>query len=162
MHNPDGLGRYLTKWGIGKELAGEDMKMGRNGENMPYAAIPAYLAEVLGRCDPWGKRVRAHAQIQSLAHAWVDFVRMATDKAQTGKWFATFHRLNELVPELKECKSDVEKVATCVAIIPEEARMDTYEDVEDDDEMGSGGSISLPVAGVVPGRGSRYMEDCIR
>lgn len=56
--NPAGAGKYLAKWGVGSELAREDVKLGRNDTSIPYNAIPSVLAQDIGRTNPYVKARR--------------------------------------------------------------------------------------------------------
>lgn len=131
VDDPAGLGRYLTKWGIGSELAGEMGKLGRNGENVPYSAIPAVLAAELGRGD-LHRAMRRDARVARLVGEWGKFVRFAL--ADRRKWYAGFHRLNELVPELVGLTKRDERVAVCTDVLPVELRPAEHDDAETDEE----------------------------
>lgn len=131
VDDPAGLGRYLTKWGVGSELAGEMGKLGRNGENVPYSAIPALLAAELGRAD-LHRAMRQDRQVARLVDEWAKFVRFAL--ADKRKWYAGFHRLNELVPELKGLTKRDERVAVCTEVLPVELRPAEHDDAESEDD----------------------------
>lgn len=136
VDDPAGVGRYLTKWGIGHELAGEHAKLGRNATSVPYPAIPSVLAHELGGTSPhWA--ANRDPRIRRLVDGWADYVRLAVTCRR--KWYVGFRRKLKLVPELKDATSDRERIAICTAVLPEELRPDRHddaEDAEDDEEPG--------------------------
>lgn len=138
VDDPAGIGKYLTKWGVGRELAAESDKMGRNGVNVPYSAIPCILAEELGgRRDPHDPRTRRDPYVRRLVDGWVDFVKLATSDRK--KWYSGFHQLKTIVPELKDAHRAQETIAICTDILPADLRPERYDDAEvdeDDDEEG--------------------------
>ena len=136
VDDPAGIGKYLTKWGVGQEMASEANKLGRNGVNLPYAAIPAVLAQELGRRDPYGTKARAHRDTRMLVDAWADYVRLA--KMDGNHWYRGFRKLKTLVPELKDAHRAPDKIAVCTEVLPEELRPERYDDSETDEEDAEG------------------------
>lgn len=136
VDDPAGIGRYLTKWGIGQEVAGGFGKMGRNGVNMPYSAIPAVLSAELGALDPWVEAKKDRRVAQLVRH-WLEFVDYAEDVSR--KWYGSFHWLSRkgdkaLVPELAGIKSRRDRIRICTEILPEELRPPRFDDGEDEDD----------------------------
>lgn len=131
VDDPAGIGRYLNKWGIGAELTGEMCKLGRNGDNVPYSAIPSVLAAELGRQDIT-RVARQDRRVAALVAAWGDYVRLALSDKR--KWYSGFHRLTTLVPELKGVATRNERVAICTEVLPEELRPERLDDAEGEDD----------------------------
>ncbi|MGE3361759.1 MAG: hypothetical protein AB7O92_34495, partial [Acidimicrobiia bacterium] len=140
VDDPAGIGRYLSKWGIGSELTGEMMKLGRNGENVPYSAIPAVLAAELGRAD-LDRAMRNDKRVAGLVAAWGDYARLAL--ADRRKWYSGFHRLNQLVPELKGVGGRNERVAVCTDVLPAELRPDRLDDSEQEDDGEAAATLTV-------------------
>lgn len=141
VDDPAGVGRYLAKWGVGRELAAETDKLGRNGENVPYAAIPAILAEELGRRDPHSASVRRNPQYRRMVGGWCEFVRLAT--SDTRRWYRGFRKLRELVPELVDAHRPNERVAVCTDLLPEELRPERLDDLEDSSDVDGGQLLTI-------------------
>lgn len=134
VDDPAGLGRYLTKWGIGHELAAQTEKLGRNGENVPYSAIPAILAAELGRRD-LAAAMRRDRRVCQLVEAWQSYVAFAVgDKRH--RWYSGFRTLNKLVPELREAHTRNERIAVCTELLPAELRPARHDDAEESTEDG--------------------------
>lgn len=142
VDDPAGIGRYLTKWGIGQELAAEADKLGRNGVNVPYAAIPSVLAEELGRAGPYGRRYQRDRNVRRLVDGWADYVRLATTDER--RWHRGFKKLRELVPELRNAHRPVEVIAVCTDVLPEELRPPRYDDTESEEDDGDGEMLVIP------------------
>ncbi|MGD9750005.1 MAG: hypothetical protein AB7W59_03310 [Acidimicrobiia bacterium] len=140
VDDPAGLGRYLTKWGIGAELAGEMSKLGRNGENVPYSAIPAVLAAELGRRD-LVRVMGADRRVRRLVEAWGEFVRFATTDRQH-RWYSGFRTLGKLVPELQGVTGRNERIAVCTELLPPELRPARHDDAEQTDDDAEGDSTT--------------------
>lgn len=142
--DPTIVARYLLKWGIGRELAAEADKLGRNGENVPLAAIPSILAEELGRHDPH-RRTRIDRRVRLLVAGWVEFVKVAT--ADTAKWYRGFRNLKDLVPELRDVSRPADRIAAATDVLPVELRpertldAETEEDVEDGERLTVAGDV---------------------
>lgn len=141
VDDPAGLGVYLTKWGIGRELAAEVDKLGRNGVNVPLAAVPSVLADELGRSDPFGRRYQSDRHVRRLVDGWVDFVRVAT--ADSRHWYRGFRSLRKLVPELANAHRPVEVIAVCTAVLPEELQPERFDDQESEEDEGEGELLTV-------------------
>jgi hypothetical protein len=128
VDDPEAVARYLAKWGVGQELAAESDKLGRNGVNVPLAAIPAILAEQLGRLDPYSPRVLRDPNTRRMVHGWSAYVRLAVSDKR--KWYAGFHQLKQMVPELKGLTRPQEIIATCTELLPAELRPERFDDSE--------------------------------
>ncbi len=140
------VGHYLAKWGVGRELTGEYGKVGRNGENMPYLAIPQLLAEMLGRMDPI-EAADQRVQVRRLVADWLEFFDLAWSDAGSRKWFSGFYRLNKLVPELRDVTDAGERIALCTELLPEHLQPPRADDTEqqgDEDPSAEGDGEAQP------------------
>lgn len=135
VDDPAGVGQYLTKWGIGQELVAGADKLGRNGVNVPYSAIPGVLTHELGRRDPF--KARQHEPyVRLLVDGWLDYVRLAT--ADSRQWYRGFHKLKDLVPELKGLTRPNEVIAAATEILPAELRPERADDAELEEDTPTG------------------------
>lgn len=141
VDDPERVARYMLKWGVGSELVAEADKLGRNGVNVPLTAIPAVLADQLGRLDPWSPKALRNPDTRRMVHAWADFVRLATgtEKWQKQKWYGGFHTMRDMVPELNRAHTPPEIIAVCTEVLPAECRPERFDDseLEEDDEDGN-------------------------
>lgn len=137
VDNPAGAGKYLVKWGVGSELAREDVKLGRNETSIPYNAIPSVLAQDIGRTNPYVK-ARRDPYVRRLVTGWGEFVKLATSDGR--KWFVGFSKKLDLVPELRGLGKPAEIIAAATEVLPAELRPAEHDDGEreDDDEDGIG------------------------
>lgn len=142
IDDPAGIGRYLTKWAIGAELAGEWHKTAKVDGSMPYTAIPWALAE-RGVSDPHGPKARADRETRRLVAAWQDYARLAI--ADGRHWYRGFHRTKELVPELAGATNGRERIAAALDVLPAELRWEEAEQVEadEDDDEGQAGGLDV-------------------
>lgn len=138
VDDPVGVAQYLSKWGIGQELAAEADKLGRNGENVPYAAIPSVLALELGRRDPF-KAARFDRRVRRLVDGWAEFVALADGDA--GKWWRGFRTLKDLVPELRDAHRPADVIAKATEILPVELQPERNADAEAEEDDGEPGRI---------------------
>jgi hypothetical protein len=145
VDDPAGVGRYLTKWGIGAELAGESAKLGRNVSSVPYTAIPSVLAHDIGRRDPYGETCRRDPYVRRLVRGWGAYVRLATSDQR--KWYRGFRQLKDLVPELRDATTDRERIALCTAALPEELRPERHDDAEQGDDSEATDAPALDIDG---------------
>lgn len=142
VDDPAGIGRYLTKWAIGAEVAGQWHKTGKTAESMPYTAVPYALAE-RGVSDPYGPRAQADPHARRLVAAWQEYARLAI--ADGRHWYRGFHRLRTLVPELDGATNARERIAAAVEILPADLRWEEAEQVEADDADEEGLASGLDV-----------------
>lgn len=138
VDDPVSVAKYLAKWGIGREMAAEAEKLGRNGINVPYSAIPAVLALELGHRDPF-KVARVDRRVRDLVNAWGDFVRLALE--DSGKWWRGFHKLKEYVPELNGKDRPADIIAAATEILPVELQPEQNTDAEAEEDDGTPGRL---------------------
>lgn len=138
VDDPVAAATYLAKWGIGQELAAEADKLGRNGENVPYAAIPSILALEIGRRDPHVV-ARRDQRVRMLVEGWAEFVQLAGDDG--GHWWRGFRTLKDLVPELRSAHRPADVIAKATEILPPELRPEESGDAEAEEDDGTPGQF---------------------
>lgn len=113
IDNPEILGHYLVKWGIGHELAGVD-KAGRGKESMPATALPLVLAQQVGMRRPWLSSKRP--EVRERADRWLEFLAVSAERRH---WYSSFQQVKSLVPGLAKCTTDQQIIEHCLSLLPE-------------------------------------------